>query len=198
MPLRDQKRAKLRAEILKACETLFRARGFGETGIDDITAKAKISRQTFFNYFSGKDAVLAELGLAWLKRQAAVPTAPAKPGPVLAAARRAVLVQARAIAADRDFMRLVVTHAGLFGAGQGAADHGRAIFEAVAAVIRAGQAAGEIRRQLDPLQAAQAYVSTMLMTVRLWLTGYWGSSDSLERRMSAAIDILEGGLKARK
>lgn len=200
MSLRDKKRAQIRADILTVCEKLFRTRGFDATGIDDIIARAKISRQTFFNYFSGKDAVLTELGLAWLQRQAALPAAPAKPGPVLAAARRAVLAQARAIEADKDFMRLVITHSGLFAprSDDRHADHGRAIFEAVAAVIRAGQQAGEISKGYDPLQVAEAYVSTMLMTVRLWLTGYWGTKDNLERRMSAAIDILENGLRAPK
>ncbi len=99
-------------------------------------------------------------------------------------------------------MRLVVTRSNLFtppdtkndDIATRRRDHGRAVFEAVAELIRAGQNTGEIRKDIDPLQAAEIYVSAMLMTVRLWLTDYWGTSDSLKDRMLAAADLLEKGL----
>ena len=55
---------------------------------------------------------------------------------------------------------------------------------------------GEINASLDPERAAEVYVSAMLMTVRLWLLGDWAKSDTLVKRVNAAIDVLEGGLKA--
>ena len=68
--LRARKKQEVRERILSVCGRLFRARGFDETTVDDIIGKVGVSRQTFFNYFAGKDAVLAELGLVWLREQA--------------------------------------------------------------------------------------------------------------------------------
>lgn len=201
MGLRETNRARVRDRILQVCEDLFRSRGFEATSADDIAAAAGISRQTFFNYFPSKDRVLSALALQWLRSQAEL-TQPGLAGPsaegwVLPEARRRVLAQARAIEADREFMALVIGRAGPFAEG-GEADHagpGREIFQAVAEVVRRGQAIGEIRSNIDPLRIAEVYVSTMLMTVRLWLLGAWLQGDSLETRLNIAIDILEGGVR---
>ncbi|MEQ1784911.1 MAG: hypothetical protein ABMA14_26490 [Hyphomonadaceae bacterium] len=80
--------------------------------------------------------------------------------------------------------------------GDARAEQGRSIFLGVTAIIRAGQASGEIHAGLDPERVAEIYVSAMLMTVRLWLPGDWAKSDTLVKRVNAAIDVLEGGLKA--
>jgi AcrR family transcriptional regulator len=208
MNLRETKRVQVHARILEVCETLFRKHGFEATSVDDIAAAAEISRQTFFNYFPAKDAVLTELAIAWLQRQAALPRLDATRPPkvsVLAEARRVVAAQARAIEKDRAFMTLIVLHATPFSPADNAsadnartrkADVGRGIFRAVADVIRLGQSAGEIRPEIDPLRIAEVYVSAMLMSVRLWLLGDGRKQESLETRLKLTIDILEGGMRA--
>ena len=204
MMLREAKRVQVRGEILRVCEKMFRARGVDATSVEEIAAAAGVSRQTFFNYFPGKYAVVAELALEWLKRQGELPRLEGGAGKksVLAGARKYVSAQARAIEADRKFMTLVITHAGPFAASGGVeargrqAELGRSIFLGVAQVMRAGQASGEIRAGIDPKRAAEVYVSAMLMTVRLWLADPAAKKESLEARMNAAIDVLEGGLKA--
>lgn len=203
MGLRQDHRARVHERILSVCEDLFRRRGFEATSIDDIASGADISRQTFFNYFPGKDAVAAELAIAWLRRQSDLPRLDGPPEPgvsVLDGARRWVLAQARAIEADRDFMRLIVVRTGRALAGDDEprtpqAAIGRDIFLGVAEILRTGQAAGEVRADADPLRLAEVYVSAVLMAVRLWLLDDDGQG--LEGRVNAVIDILEGGLRAR-
>lgn len=205
--LRERKKQQVRRRILDVCERLFRRHGFDETTIDTILDHVEISRQTFFNYFSGKDAVLAELGLAWLREQAEVPRSAARrgaAGSILAGMRRAVRQQLVAVEKDREFMRIVFTRSGLFfphGPHVGSpsddvrVDHTRAIYDAVAAVIRLGQDRGEIRRDMDARQAAEIYVSVMVITIRLWLTDDRGDGGSLVTRGMRAIDILDRGLR---
>jgi AcrR family transcriptional regulator len=209
MGLRARKKSEARERILAACGRLFRTRGFDETTVADIVEAVGISRQTFFNYFPGKEAVLIELGLAWLREQAAVPRlrpGPRKAGSILAATREAIRAQLRAVEADADFMRLVFTRSGLLfsqgtpadaGAQRVHADHTRAIYEAIAGVIRAAQEAGEVRRDVPALQAAEMYVAVMLMTIRLWLVDYWKDGVDLEERAMVALDVLEAGLASR-
>ncbi len=192
MSLREQKRAALREQILAACGDLFRSRGFDETTIPDILEAVGISRQTFFNYFAGKEAVLTELGLAWLRQQAEVPRIDARStrqGSILEGARRAILAQMAAVEADPTFMKLVFTRSGLlFPSGPST--------DGIALVMRAAQQAGEVRTDIDPLQAAEMYVSLMLMTIHFWLIDYWGDGVDLKSRASRALDVLEAGLAA--
>jgi AcrR family transcriptional regulator len=204
MALRQQQKAALRNQILTACSRLFRERGFDNTTIADIIAAVGISRQTFFNYFTGKDEVLTELGLAWIRGQAEVPKIDARAarrGSILAGTRNAVLAQMRAIEADADFMRLVFTRSGVLFPqssgthGRSGRDHARSMFDNLALVVQAAVDAGEVRTDIEPLQVAELYVSIMLMTARLWLVDYWQNAESLEERAARALDVLEAGLK---
>ena len=104
-------------------------------------------------------------------------------------------------------MRLVFTRSGLFfphGAHVGSSadaarlDHTRAYFTAVAEFMRAGQQAGRIRRDLPAEQVAEIYVAVLVITTRLWLTGYWGDTGSLVERAMRAFDALGDGLRARE
>jgi hypothetical protein len=71
------------------------------------------------------------------------------------------------------------------------ADHTRPIFDGIALVMRTAQEAGEVRTDIDPLQAAEMYVSLMLMTIRLWRDGV-----DLQTRATHALTVLEAGLAA--
>lgn len=207
--LRARKKQQVRNAILTVCGRLFRARGFDETTIDEIVEAVGISRQTFFNYFPGKDAVLAELGLVWLREQAEGPRAGVRAGrgaSVFEGTRRFLREQLAAIERDRDFMRLVFTRSGLFfptgpqvgtRADERRLDHTRDVFAALAALMRVGQASGRVRGDLAAEQVAELYVAVMVVTIRLWLTGYWGDSGSLVERGMHALDALENGLRVR-
>ncbi len=208
MGLREEKKRRVHGGILRVSEQLFRARGFDETTIDEITRRVGISRQTFFNYFPGKEAVLTELGFQWLQGQmtqgvAATGREGARPRGVLSEVRRGIRAQLAAIEADRDFMRLVFTRSGvMFPTGPQANDKARLertrrLFRGVAQVLRVAQEAGEIRRDVDPLQAAEIYSAVTLITIRLWLTDYWEETGSLEDRVMTALDVIMNGLASR-
>lgn len=205
MGLREEKKRQARDRILRVCERLFRSRGFDETTIDEIARRARISRQTFFNYFSGKEAVLAEIGLTWFQVQAGASAA----GPgrsALEVIRDTLAAQLRAIESDRDFMRLVFTRSGIFfpqGAEVGTPgdkprlDRTRLLFEMIAGAVRTAQESGEVRADADPLQVAEMVVAISFVTIRLWLTDYWQTDQSLEQRALRALDLLMRGLEPR-
>jgi AcrR family transcriptional regulator len=207
--LRARKKQQLRDAILAVCGRLFRTRGFDETTVDDIVGELEISRQTFFNYFAGKEAVLAELGLAWLGAQGERARAGARsdrPTRLMAGFRRVLREQLAAAEQDREFMRLVFTRSGLFfphgphvgsRADEPRLDRTRAFFAGLASLIRAAQEAGELRRDVPADQIAEMYVAVLVITIRFWLTGYWGGTESLVERGMRAFDLLEDGLRAR-
>ncbi|WP_067659797.1 TetR/AcrR family transcriptional regulator [Nocardia harenae] len=60
--LRDEQKLRTRERILEAANTLFVQRGYGAVRVDDVAAAVGCSRATFYLHFTGKMAVLRELG----------------------------------------------------------------------------------------------------------------------------------------
>lgn len=55
-----------RAQILAAAQTLFRAKGFAQTSIEDISKSASYSRRTIYAYYESKEDILHHLILQGL------------------------------------------------------------------------------------------------------------------------------------
>lgn len=66
--LRERKKAQTQRALLDAAQALFVERGFDATKIEDITARADVSRRTFFRYFPSKEAVVFPAQAQRLKR----------------------------------------------------------------------------------------------------------------------------------
>src|ERR1700760_4219337 len=49
-----------RGRILKASRELFRDQGINSTGMDQLCAAAEVSKRTLYQYFAGKDELVAE------------------------------------------------------------------------------------------------------------------------------------------
>jgi AcrR family transcriptional regulator len=56
--LRELKKRQTRERIAAAAADLFRRRGFDEVTVDDVARAATVSRQTVFNYFPTKEAMV--------------------------------------------------------------------------------------------------------------------------------------------
>ena len=58
--LRARKKARLRAQIADTALDLIRSVGLERTTVDEICRRVEISQPTFYKYYPGKDAILAE------------------------------------------------------------------------------------------------------------------------------------------
>lgn len=56
---REMNKLKCRKQILKASRRLFKEKGYEATMIEDVAAKAEISKATLYNYFPSKESLLA-------------------------------------------------------------------------------------------------------------------------------------------
>ena len=207
MSLREEKQAHLRNQLIDAAEALFREHGFDETRVEEIAARARVSRQTFFNYFGTKEQVLREAGIRWLSRgiehsrMALEEGQDSRPG-ALVEFRKYLRRQARAIEDDRAFMALVYTRSGVaFPQGKRPARDDARLdlthrgFEVLAAPFRRAQRAGEIRTDIDPQQIAEMIFAIQFTTTRLWLMDYWKRGGRLETRLLRAYDVIVDGLR---
>ena len=63
LSLRERKKIETRNRILDVAMQLFQEHGLEQTSVDEIAARANVSRSTFFNYFGGKESVLHDIAL---------------------------------------------------------------------------------------------------------------------------------------
>ena len=61
LSLRERKKRETRQRILDVSVELFQDQGFDQTSVDEIAARADISRGTCFNYFPNKESILREI-----------------------------------------------------------------------------------------------------------------------------------------
>jgi len=108
--LRTRKLAGARRALFEAAMELFRERGFDETSVEEIAARAGFSRATFFNHFGSKAAVLRYFGEHVTGVMEAT-LAAARPGtPPLERLRRVLLAMAREAEGSREDWRIVFTY----------------------------------------------------------------------------------------
>ncbi|MGH9919102.1 MAG: TetR/AcrR family transcriptional regulator, partial [Nitrososphaerales archaeon] len=57
----DARRAEQRERVLLAARDTFASRGFAGAGIEEIVARGRVSRTTFYAFFENKEACLLAL-----------------------------------------------------------------------------------------------------------------------------------------
>lgn len=192
------------AELLDAAFELFVERGFAATRIDDIAARAGVSKGTVYLYFPSKQAVFEAL-----VRQAVLPNVErligetAQPGlPVLEILPRLLraILQTVAGSSLMQFPRLIIAESPQF---PELAQFWREtvidrMLGVVCGLIERGIAAGEIR-PVDPADAARLMIAPLLMAV-IWGTTFVRQDESFELTtfIDRHLDIYLRGLAAEK
>lgn len=186
--MRDSKRAAMRQRLFEAALALFRTQGVAATTIRQIAAAAGTGVGTFFNYFAGKEAVLAEIGRIRQERIEARLSAPAL---VDASARARVEEVLRALVAGmeeepelaRAIIQAAMASPDLF--------HGErarfvALTELLAGVLRDGQTRGEVAADGDVEAAAH-----LVIAIYIALTLDWAARASDYDLLAALLAHLE-------
>ncbi|UUV05482.1 TetR/AcrR family transcriptional regulator [Ruegeria sp. YS9] len=161
---REKATAKRRNQILEAAVMCFLERGYHQTGVRDIAARAGVSLGNLYNHFRGKHDVLVEI--AMLERRELEPflkvlnsNAPAPKvlkkfikayANYLAAPENIILTLEISSEAIRqpDIARLFV-------------ENRARLTEALEEVVRRGVDAGDLRAVPDPLQASQLVIEVL-------------------------------------
>jgi AcrR family transcriptional regulator len=183
------------AVLADAAEELFLEQGYGRTTIDQIAARAGVSRGTFFNYFTAKSDVM------WLELDSAVQDIPGllasstESSPV-----RAVEAALLAAARGHDPGRVpwAIAQADVMEIGQ-------ALVESVAARIRAQHGAiaqyvadrtGEFVGSLWPQTVAGAMLGAAAAAFGVWVND-GVRRGSLVEYVAAALTPVTAGLDGR-
>jgi AcrR family transcriptional regulator len=190
--LRVRNREQRRGALVEAAYALFAERGYAATTMEEIAARAGLSRRTAFRYFTSKDELVfpeRDERLALLRSL----LAPRDGERAFETVRRACLALGRRYQAERERMlaqwAVVQSEPALLGREQQLdRDFERVIEEAFAA----GEREGSRGRRRARLRAAMV-VGAVRATLREWIDG--GASADLVRLGRESFAELESGIR---
>lgn len=191
--LRARNRSERRAALVDAAYALFRERGYAATTMDDVAARAGLSRRTAFRYFASKEE------LVFPERDARVALlrsllAPRDGERAFDTVRRACLALARHYQADRERLLLqweiVRREPALLGR---ELELDRAYEDVIEEAFLAGERESARARRRARVRAS-AVVGAVRATLREWMEG--GASADLVRLGRETFAELESGLAA--
>jgi len=169
---RARKKERTRQEIFSAAMDLFSARGFDAVTIEAICAAADVARATFFLHFPSKASLLHEWNRQVAAEFSAGLTEPR--GSAVEELRRLIEHISSRLRAQADVMAAMLreffaTPQALLASPTEARDL-HALFEAI---VRRGQARGELRRSVDPRLAVAFVLSTSaaILSGQVWKPG---------------------------
>lgn len=188
--LRERNARERRDALVQAAYTLFGERGYAATTMDDVAARAGLSRRTAFRYFASKEDLVFPAHEERLRMLEGA-LAPVEGETPFATVRRACLALARAYEGDRERLlaqfRIVEAEPALAGR---ELQIDRASEEALERAFRGGQRdTGKARRRAKV--RASAVVGALRATVREWLEG--GATADLVRLGRETFAELEAG-----
>lgn len=193
---RERKKSELKEKIYRTAVKFFRSKGFEATNIEDITEAVDVSRNTFFNYYAGKDRVLHEIAqrtVAYYEKM--LHEELESPGPVTDKIKRLLVQMGRNIQKEKAFYRTIFIE--IMRSQVGLVEEEKeytTIDELLGTLLSRGQETGEIDKELNPYQLAEMLTGVYFLTIIHWLNSK--RSYSLSDRLNAAAEIFLDGCLA--
>lgn len=191
-----------RDAVLKAALPVFSAKGYAATTLEDVAQAAGVTRGAIYWHFKNKADLYATLldGIA-AAAGAVARDAVAEGGDPARMLRRIFVRQLTAIESDRRLQSLVALSLGkteqvpeLAARRRKQIRVGKATLAELTALMAEGIRAGAFRSDLDPADAARAFLALQNGTIQLWLMTQRGFS--LSASAEGLADILLNGIVA--
>jgi AcrR family transcriptional regulator len=195
LSLRERKKIDTRERLLAAANELFVARGYDATTMDEIAARADVSRATAFNYFPRKDDFLR----TWIdgrRRAIAQRLTAEQERPISTADRlRHALMALCDMLEENALSSRALIRAWVRAGGQLQQD-ASATAVVFAKTIRFGQAQGDIRPDIDPDATGRVLLDGYAGAVIRWSSEPEQMDDGLKGAVAAALDVVLTGIQA--
>jgi len=186
---RERKKRARRERIYEAARQLFLEQGYAATTVEQIAEAADVAQTTFFNHFQSKDAVLREMtGEISAHLEAMLQQELATPDTAERRIRRFATHALRALGATEGLAREVLLELLRKASGPGTAlPYLASVREPFTRIVREGQSAGDVRRDLEPSLLAELVIGLLNTALLGWLNdpGY-----PFEKRMTQFVELI--------
>jgi AcrR family transcriptional regulator len=190
-----------RATLLKTALSVFSAKGYAATTLDDVAKAAKVTRGAIYWHFKSKADLYNTLVQEFSARGAVVvQQAVAQGGTLIDILRRIFVRVCTLIEEDKEtraVMELTLFKTGLDPELQigrkKQIEAGNALLQGITEAMSQGIAQGVLRSDIDPADMARAFIAFENGAIQLWLLT--PRSFSLKSSAESFADILVAGLQ---
>lgn len=190
-----------RATLLKTALSVFSAKGYAATTLDDVAKAAKVTRGAIYWHFKSKADLYNTLVRESSARGAGVVQQAVSEGGSLIEILRRIFVRLCTLIEDDKEMRAVMELT-LFKTGldpdlqagrKKQIEEGNALLKGITEAMRQGMEQGLLRNDMDPANMARAFIAFENGVIQLWLLS--PRSFSLKASAESFADILVTGLQ---
>ena len=189
-----------RANLLKTALSVFSAKGYAVATLDDVAKAAKVTRGAIYWHFKSKADLYNTLTQELSARGASVvQQAVAEGGTLIEVLRRIFVRQCALIEEDKEaraVMELALFKTGLdpeLQAGRKKqVEAGNALIASITDAIKQGIAQGVLRKDMDAVDMARAFIAFENGVIQLWLVS--PKSFSLKAGAESFADIFFDGI----
>ena len=190
-----------RATLMKTALSVFSAKGYAATTLDDVAKAAKVTRGAIYWHFKSKADLYNTLVQEFSARGAVVvQEAVAEGGTLIDILRRIFVRVCTLIEEDKEtraVMELTLFKTGLDSELQPGRkkqiEAGNALLKGITEAMSQGIAQGVLRSDIDPADMARAFIAFENGAIQLWLLT--PRSFSLKSSAESFADILVAGLQ---
>ncbi len=193
-----------RHQILKAALSVFGAKGYSATTLQEIAREAGVTRGAIYWHFDNKAELYNALIETYSARGATVTRqAVAQGGSLVDILRRIFIRLLEAVEEEPDLRAIMEIH--LFKTGlsrdlqpgrERQVQAAETLLSGIAEAMRRGIATGELRDDLQPEEMARAFLALQNGAIYLWLMN--PLSFSLRQSAESLVEIFIGGIVAQK
>lgn len=203
---RRRERGERQRKILEAARAVFVARGLEAATMDDVAARAELSKGALYLYFANKDDLLAALLIAPLDELVMrFQTESEAPATGAARVERLLALHADSVRRNLDvfrlFFRMHCETATRLGEPPAAPlvvrERRKLLIDGYASAVEAGRRDGSLRRSLDPLAVA-THLWAAVLGVMLLAIDDAETRQRLDRVIASILDVTGRGLAAQE
>jgi len=190
-----------RMTVLKAALSVFSAKGYAATTLDDVAKVAKVTRGAIYWHFKSKADLYNTLAEELSARGASIVQEAAAEGGTFIEIMRRIFIRLCAVIEDDKEARAVM-ELGLFKTGlapelqagrKKQIEAGNALIAGIADAMKMGVSQGVLRDDMDPADMARAFIAFENGAIQMWLAS--PKSFSLKESAESFADILIKGLQ---
>ncbi len=179
--------------LLDAAAQEFGSKGFHATGITDITRRAGVALGSFYTYFSSKEEIFRAL-VTDLSAQVKAHVGPhVQAAPDALARERAALESFLGFVTEHQLIYRIIDEAE-FVAPDAYAGHYRSTVARMAARLKAGAGAGDLRTDVGEIEAWAIAGMNVFLGLRY---GVWGQGEDMADVVERANRLVADGLRKR-
>jgi TetR/AcrR family transcriptional regulator, fatty acid metabolism regulator protein len=192
----SRRSAARREELLAAAVRVFARQGYHTCRVSDIADEAGVSHGLVYHYFASKSALLeAVFTETWEGLLEAIGRVEETGGPAREQLRQVAAIVLRTWRRDPDLIRVLVREVARSPQVQVQADAIGQVLAPIQRIVERGQAAGELRGDLDPRLASWIVWGALEELLTGWVLGRLpDGDDDVAAAERTVTDILAKGL----